>query len=408
MRILYIHQHFSAGSGSGGTRSYEIARHLTQRGHEVTVLAGRADFSGLEWARAFLWQSFRMDGMKVIQFNVPYSNRFPFYRRILAFLAFAFFASLHVCLGRKYDLVYASSTPLTVGIPALLARFLRGTPYIFEVRDLWPDVPVEMGIIKNRLLAWLLARFRDAVYLRASRVVALSPDMRKAILGQTRGRVRVSTIYNMSNTRLFNPGEPSQELLASLGLADRFVCIYTGTMGMVNGLDGLLETMRIIEDDGQNGVSLLVMGQGMFFDELEKKAAGLGNVRIMKPVPKDALGPYLNCADLCLDWIDASWKILSLNSANKFYDYLAAGRPVLINYDGWKARFLERWGCGLAIRSGDPRDVARAIISLKERRQMLDAMGKKARQAAERVFNSDIMLRRMEEIVRLGLAKASR
>ena len=168
---------------------------------------------------------------------------------------------------------------------------------------------------------------------------------------------------------------------------------------MANGPDTLIETMRIIEKDGQGDILLLLMGDGMFFDELEKKAAGLGNVRIMKPVPKESLGSYLNCANLCLSWLNASWKILSSSSPNKFYDYLAAGKPVLINYGGWIARFLEKWKCGMAVSSGDPADVARAIIFLRDHPELLEEMGKNARQAALKIFNREIMVRRVEEII---------
>ena len=176
MKILYIHQHFTYPSGAGGARSYYFARKLIEHGHSVTMLCGGIEGSDTGVQSSNIISEITREDIRVLKVNVPYSNKQSFFKRILSFIKFILFAS-KIVLTEKYDLIYATSTPLTVGVLPLLAKFLRRKKYIFEVRDLWPEVPQALGIIKNRLLLKLLYIFEWLIYRFSECCVGLSPGM---------------------------------------------------------------------------------------------------------------------------------------------------------------------------------------------------------------------------------------
>ena len=203
MHILYIHQHFATPDGSTGTRSYEFARRWIKCGHKVTVLTGYYDIGGLPAGRGVI-QKQSIDGINIIVVATKYSNTQSFFRRIISFFSFLLFATYAGLSEQSVDVVYATSTPLTVGIPAMIIKWLRRKPFVFEVRDQWPEIPIEMGIIKNNLLAKLLLWLEKSIYKQSSAIVALSPGMADGVRSVLNKDKPVTVIPNSSDLSLIH------------------------------------------------------------------------------------------------------------------------------------------------------------------------------------------------------------
>jgi glycosyltransferase involved in cell wall biosynthesis len=302
----------------------------------------------------------------------------------------------------KADLVFATSTPLTVAVPGVLAAKLRRVPFVFEVRDLWPEVPIEMGALRNPLARRLAGALAGFAYRNAEEVVALSPGMAAGVRAR-RPATRVEVIPNAADLDLFavDPEAVRRFRDDHRWLGDRPLIVYTGALGMVNGVDYLIRAarrMREIDPD----VQVLIVGHGREWADTERLAAEYGlldsTVRMWPKVPKSELPVILGAATLSTSFvrpIRALWD----NSANKFFDALAAGRPIAVNYGGWQADLLRETGAGLVL---DPYD-AESAGDLMAVRVRDDVWLKEAREAAHALavqrFSRDLLFERFEAVL---------
>jgi glycosyltransferase involved in cell wall biosynthesis len=356
VRIVYIYQYFTTRSMPGGTRAYEQARRLADRGHEVHVVTSdtNADQPSISWRTTM------EDGVHVHWLPAPYSNTMSYRRRIWAFLQFAVCASVKATrLGG--DVVFASSTPLTVAIPGLVASALRRARFVFEVRDLWPEVPIAMGALRHPAARWLAFALAELAYRRADHVVALSPGMAQGVASHGVDAERISVVPNASDLDLFaaDPEAVRAFRQSRPWLIDRPLVVYVGTFGRVNGVSYLVRLaaeMAAIAPE----VRFLLVGGGVELPEVTRLASQLGvldtNLFIESSVPKDAVPTILGAATLSTS-TTVDVPALAANSANKFFDALAAGRPQAINYGGWQATLLRESGAGIVL---DPHDIAGA------------------------------------------------
>lgn len=406
MRILYLYQYFKTREGYGSTRSYEFARRLQDAGHEVTVVTSTARIPHLTGERKGGLIHGAMEGIGVIAVPSSYSNRMGFARRLLEFLRFALLSSVAVLRAERPDLIFASSTPLTIAIPALAGRVFRRIPLVFEVRDLWPEVPAGMGILKNPLFVRLAKGLAGATYRRSARIVVLSPGMGEGVQRYGVPASRITVIPNGSDLDLFRPGAANGSALrARLGLgANDYLVVHTGAMGTVNGLDFMIPVCARLHERLPEALVVLI-GEGGRRPGLERgaKEAGLTNLRFFDPVPKNAMPEWLAAADLGLMLIKRI-PILEMNSANKFFDYAAAGLPCLMNYGGWKAALLARYDAGRAVETDDADTFARAIEEMLRDAVARERMGVNARAMAEAEFDRDKHFALLKDCLRGAMA----
>lgn len=387
MRILYFHQHFATPQGAGGTRSYEFARALVARGHAVTMVCGAHAQSGLclPWDAAAGWSRGDVDGIDVISLPLAYSNRDGLARRAATFVGFAARA-LRLALTETYDLAFATSTPLTAALPGLAARWLRGKPFVFEVRDLWPELPRALGV-RNPLLLGAMSVLEWAAYCGADACIGLSPGIVAGIRRRApRGRA-ITLIPNGSDLELFHPRLRAPLTLPGLAPGD-FVAGFTGAHGPANGLDALLDVARELRRRGDVRIQLAFIGDGKEKDRLRAAAAaaGLDNCRFYDPVPKQQLGAItasLDCGLMVLKDVPAFY---DGTSPNKFFDYAAAGIPILNNYPGWLAGLITEAGAGVVVPPGDPVAFADALQALAADPERCRRAGAAARMLAEQRF----------------------
>nr|WP_296063826.1 glycosyltransferase family 4 protein [uncultured Actinoplanes sp.] len=397
MRIVYIHQYYCNPRMAGGIRSYEQARRLVARGHEVHVVT--TDIT--EGRRALGWRRTVDDGVNVHWFAIPYSNKMSYARRLRAFAEFMVLAAARATRLRA-DLVFATSTPLTVAVPGVLAARLSRAPFVFEVRDLWPEVPIEMGALRNPLARRLAGALADMAYRNASEVVALSPGMAAGVTARRPG-TRVTMIPNAADLDMFavDPDAVRRFREQHRWLGDRPLIVYTGALGAVNGVEYLVRAARRMQEIDPD-VQVLIVGHGKEWESTKALAAGYGlldrTVRMWPKVPKAELPVILGAATMSTSFvrpIRALWE----NSANKFFDALAAARPIAINYGGWQADLLDRTGAGLVL---DPRDAADAgELFAKHVRD--EGWLSRARAAAHTLaveqFSRDLLFDRFEDVL---------
>jgi len=393
MHILYIHQYFATPLGKTGTRSYEFARRWVSAGHKVTMLTSIAQLTpdDLKNASGRFIKRFTIEGIDVRAIAIGYAQKMGFIKRVLAFLGFMMVAVFYVLCKQGYDIIYATSTPLTIGIPALCAKWLRRKKFIFEVRDQWPEIPIEMGIIRNRILIKILLRLEKTIYKNTATIVALSPGMAegiKTVLGIIPKPVTV--IPNCCDTNLFNSNVDGSSIRKEKDWDDKFVLLHTGAMGKANGLGfvvSVAEKLRSYDD-----LLFVLVGQGGEKKELVEriKQLGLKNVEMSESVSKKDLPVLMAACDAAMI-IFANYPILEHNSANKFFDSLSACKPVLLNYSGWQRELLEKNNAGYGTRLCDVNEFAQKVLLLYKDRQLLTSMGKNARRLAMEMFDRDIL-----------------
>ncbi len=396
MNILYIVQHFSGPDGTSGSRAYENVCRLSARGHQVSLLCASFEHGSsrdIETARAL--------GIHVCQSPILYSQKLSFSRRILAFARYMPWAIRTGNRLPRPDVVYASSTPLTVGeIGRRVARHHR-IPFVFEVRDLWPEVPIALGVLRNPVLQWVARRMATTCYRAAAHVVALSPDMKTGILKWGVRESKVSVVPNGSDTDLFGGPQDREATRKAFGWErGDLVCIHPGAMGMVNGLDALVDCGRRLDADGIRNIRIALVGNGALRPHLERRIReeGVCSVSIHDAVPKKEMPSLLAAADVGLVTVAAK-PGLEANSANKFFDFLAAGLPVVINYGGWQAQVLRESGAGSAMQPGDPDGLARELVRLHGDPQVRTRMGLAARRLAEERYGRDKLVNEIEQVL---------
>lgn len=387
MKVLYFHQHFSTPKGAVGIRSYEMARRLVARGHEVTMVCGSYGGGATGLAQPFEGGRRRgmVDGIDVIEFDLHYSNQDGFLRRSLTFLRFAL-RSIGLALGERYDVLFATTTPLTAGIPGIFARWLRGKPFVFEVRDLWPELPKAMGVIRNPLVLGAMSVLEWASYRSAHRLVGLSPGIVEGIVRQGVPAGRVAMVPNGCDLDIFS-GREHPWRPASIA-EDDLLAVFAGTHGTANGLQAVLAAAAELKRRGRGGIKLLLIGQGKLKPALQRQAVelALDNVVFHDPVDKAQLAGLMAATDLGLQILVNVPAFYYGTSPNKFFDYIAAGVPVLNNYPGWLADLIARHDCGYTVAPDDAGAFADALEHAADHREALRAMGAHARALASSDF----------------------
>lgn len=371
-----------------GIRSYEIAQRLIARGHQVTMVCGSygGGETGLEQPFVKGKRRGTVDGIDIIEFDLAYSNNDDFLKRVFTFAKFSL-RSIGLVFSEKYDLLFATTTPLTAGIPGIFARWLRRKPFVFEVRDLWPELPKAMGVITNPVVLGAMSLLEWASYRSAHRCIGLSPGIVEGIAARGVAKKRIELVPNGCDLTIFaaeqTPWRPESVK------PDDLMAVFTGTHGMANGLDAVLDAASELKKRNRTDIKLVLVGQGKLKPQLVERAKQeeLANVIFQAPVSKSRLAGLMASADLGLQILANVPAFYYGTSPNKFFDYIAAGLPVLNNYPGWLAGMIKEHGCGFAIEPEHPQAFADALEQAANNREQLVEMGINGRRLAEKEFD---------------------
>lgn len=400
MHVLYLHQYFVPPDGTGGTRSYEIARRIVKAGHKVTLVTSSAYFpSNYRFEKN---ADLELDGIHLKVIDIPYSNRLSYWQRIWAFISFAFRSSIASLKVKDVDIVFATSTPLTIALPGIAAKIRHRCPMIFEVRDLWPELPVAIGALRNPFVIFAARWLEKTAYRNSARIIALSPGMRDGVIRTGYPPDMVTVISNSCDNGLFRvPEESGREFLAKHPyLKGKALVTYAGTLGLINGVCCMIDIAAAMKKIDPS-VHFLVAGDGKEKNKVLERARLLNvlekNLWIIPPVAKSDMPGLLSASTVAASFVIDLPELWN-NSANKFFDALAAGRPLMINHRGWQADILLGSGAGIVVPPNDPTCAARELHAFLNSKERL----KKARTAsaflADTEFNRD---RLVEKLIRL-------
>ena len=375
MKIVYLTQVFERENDFGSDRHHFHCRKLVELGHEVVVLTSNIDYKTGKPKHASASRApVRVDhqGLRIYYVYSPGAFHGSVSRRILYFVSYLFFSlELGKQIGRA-DLVYAVSTPLTVGLLGhRLSRRLRAG-FVFEVTDVWPDVHVHMGFLRNRCLILLLRKMEMFCYRKARMIVALSEGIRENIQSKLdrRQKEKVVLVSNGVDPGLFVMDETSlaraQDIRKTHAWQERFVCLYLGAHGKYNALDTIIQAAALCRQDPS--VLFVLVGDGEEKGRLQAAAANLAisQIAFLAPVPRRLAPFYLQAADAFL-LPNIKGDYYRMNLQNKFFDYLASARPIVFAGCGESAAIIERSACGIVVPAEDGAAMAGAIVSLKQR-----------------------------------------
>ncbi len=413
MHILLIHQAFAALDEPGGTRHHELARYLAGRGHQVTIIASPVSYlTGIPLHLPPY--SEKMGGeqeggrIRIIRAYTYQALHKSFVHRVFSFFSFmasSFFAGLGV---KHVDLVWGTSPPIFQGITAWLLARLKRVPFLFEVRDLWPSFAIAVGVLKNPTLIKMSLWLEGFLYRHADLVVVNSPGYVAHVRG--RGARRVELVPNGADPQMFDPADPGAGFRSANCLENKFVVLYAGAHGMSNDLGVALAAAKILQDAPvPSDVMVVFLGDGKEKPALQKQAAGMGlsNVIFLSPVPKDEMAAALAGADACLAILKPIEEYKT-TYPNKVFDYMAAGRPVVLAIDGVIRDVVEAAGCGLFAQPGDPAALAQAIRQLAADRAASRRMGLAGRAYLERHFGRSEMAEKLAGIMEGMLSQPGR
>lgn len=340
MKVLVLHQYLNTPEKGGPLRSYYLSKALADAGHTVAVITTH---NGTGFRKEIL------EGIEVHYLPIPYDNRFGFFRRISSFLKFVFSIVKDAGQFKDYDMCYAISTPLTIGLAAIWIKWRYKIPYIFEVGDLWPEAPIQIGVIKNPVLKAILYRLEKVIYKRSRSIVALSESIKESVNKKVKKPVYV--IPNMADTDFYKPAPKDPELEKKFGVEGKFILSYIGTFGLANGLERMLHCAQ--EAQRQNlPVHFILCGDGARQDVLHQYVGQLAlkNVSIIPMQNRDGVQNVLNVTDgAFISYLPA--KVLETGSPNKYFDALAAGKLIVVNFHGWIQKEIEANACGVFVEN---------------------------------------------------------
>ncbi|MBX2961460.1 MAG: glycosyltransferase family 4 protein [Cyclobacteriaceae bacterium] len=377
MKVLLLHQFYNTPASGGAIRSYYLAQALIKKGIQVVVITTHNQ-SEIKITTT--------EGVEIHYLPIDYNNRFGFFKRVYSFWLFVWHIVKYTGKFRDADVVYAISAPLTTGLAAMWIKLRYKIPYYFEVGDLWPEAPVQMGFIKNPMLKFILYKLERSIYNRSIAVVALSQPIQNAI-EHTAPAKKVYQISNMADTEFYKPEAKQLEVEKYFGVEGKFVVSYIGTLGLANGLEYLVHAAHHAQADNVN-IHFLICGDGKMHDDLQRMMTDLKltNISLTGFLSREQVHEALSITDAVV----VSYKnlpVLETGSPNKYFDGLAAGKLIVVNVGGWMKAELEHHQCGLAVNPKNPTDLLHQLKPFIADSARLKLFQQNARRLAETTYS---------------------
>ena len=381
MKILILHQHFNTPQKGGAIRSYYLAKALVDRGIETIVISGHKDKD---------YRRENIEGIDVHFLPIAYDNSFGFWKRSISFVQYILSSVKLVRQFENISLCYAISVPLTIGLAARWIKLRHKIPFIFEVGDLWPDAPIQMGFVENYFFKELLYRLEASIYRDAESIVALSSMIKSAIEKKIQNKI-IHLIPNMADTNFFKPQTKLSAIEKKFDVEGKFVVSYMGAAGVANGLDYFLECARVSLKRGQN-IHFILCGDGAVLGRLKDaaKRLTLSNLTFLNFQNRDGIRELMGITDAAFICYKAV-PILETGSPNKYFDGLAAGKLIVVNFGGWIREEIEAQRCGFYVNPNQPADFANSIDLFLHDKDLLQRHQREARALAELKYSRTIL-----------------
>lgn len=385
MKVLILHQYFKTPQTGGALRSYYLAKALVDKGISTVVITTH---------NGTMLKKEMVDGIEVHYLPIPYDNSFGFLKRISSFLKFVWSIVREAGEFRDAKVCYAISTPLTIGLAAMWIKARHKIPYYFEVGDLWPEAPVQMGIIKNPLLKSFLYKLEKSTYKRAKAIVALSEAIKEDVQRKVSGK-EIHVIPNMADTDFYKPEPKRADLESKFGVQNKFVVSYIGTIGLANGLEHFINCAEVSQNANQQ-IHFLICGEGAELGKLKQlaKNKSLKNLSFIPAQNREGVCEVMNVTDAAF----ISFKPLSVletGSPNKYFDALAAGKIIIVNFGGWVKKEIEDSNCGFYCEPGNPQSFITHIGQFIENRVRVQG---NSRMLAETTYSRKLLTKKFQEL----------
>lgn len=386
MHFLLIHQSFATPHEPGGTRHFELARGVIERGHQFTVVASRISYLTGQSSTTVSKTEMTIGGIRIIRaVTLPRLGR-SMAARLASFISFAVSSLIKGLRIGKVDVVMGTSPPIFQAISAWLVSVVRRRPFLLEVRDLWPEFIIDMGLLKNWILIRGSRRLERFLYARADHILVNSPAYVDYLINRGVAQNKITLVANGVDPGMFDPSSDGNGVRTSLRLDDKFVVLYAGAMGPANHLDLIVEAAEELKADSQ--ICFLIVGDGKERRRLQTDAETrrLRNIVFIGAQPKCEMHRYLASADACVAVLQ-NIPMFRMTYPNKVFDYMAAGRPVLLAIDGVIREVVEKARAGIYTPPGDPKSLAKAVVYLAGHQQAREEMSQSGRSFVEEHFN---------------------
>jgi glycosyltransferase involved in cell wall biosynthesis len=414
VKILYVSQYFPPEMGAPAARAVELARHWVRAGHDVTVLTGFPNHpTGVvpaEWRPRLHNLVYRenIEGIRVVRtWLLPLPNR-KAHERMLNYGSFCVSAAWRGMEIPRPDVVIATSPQLLVGLAGWWISFWKRTPFVFEVRDLWPESLSAVGMgSEDSLLHRVLGKIAGFLYRKSSRIVVVTPAFKTHLLKHWHlpGK-KISIIENGVESWLFSPDRCDPELKAQLGLSNKLVVGYIGTMGLAHGLDTLIDAASILQRVDPR-VAFLLVGEGADKERIRAtvRSRGLGNVCFVDQQPREAIPAFICVSDACLVLLKKT-ELFKTVIPTKMLEFMSCARPVILGVDGQARQILEEARAGVVIEPENTAALVEAIKTLAGNDAARRAFGTNARayivERCSREQSAKDYIKVLEEVVREG------
>ena len=381
MRILLINQSFVSPDEPGHTRHFEMAKFLRERGHELVIVASDVNYQTGQRTieRKGLYSEQMIDGIQVLRTYIVPSLHRSYFWRIISFFSFMFSSVWIALLVKDVDLVMGTTPPIFQAVSAWFVALVKRKPFLLEVRDLWPEFAVNMGVLKNPIIIGLARWLENFLYARASHILVNSPAYERYIIEKGVSEKKVTFIPYGTDVEMFNPDVDGGRIRKGLGLEDKFTVVYAGALGQANDIFTVLRAAQRLRDESK--ICFVLFGDGKERAHLEREARlkNLTNVIFAGAHPKKEMPFVLASSDVCLAILQ-DITMFRTTYPNKVFDYMAAGRATVLVIDGVIREVIESSNGGVFVKPGDDTQLAKTILALSKDRQRVQQMGMNARE----------------------------
>jgi glycosyltransferase involved in cell wall biosynthesis len=388
MKALLIHQAFVSPKEAGGTRHFEFAQYLRGQGHALTIVASSLSYltGATASGHSGLVTKERVEGIDVLRAYTLSCLHKSFFWRVVSFLSFMCSSVIASFRAGSVDLVIGTSPPIFQAFSAWLVSFLRRRPLLLEIRDLWPEFAIDMGVLRSKPLIALARMFEKFLYARAAHIIVNSPAYRDYLIGKGVPEKKISLIPNGVDPEMFKPESDGRVFREELDLNGAFVVTYAGALGMANDIPTILNAAAELRE--QKSIQFLLVGDGKERPKLQKMADDmkLTNVKFTGARPKSEIADVLAASDACLATL-LDIPMFSTTYPNKVFDYMAAGRPTVLGIDGVIRKVVEAANGGIFVPPGDSARLSEAIVTLFRNQELAREMGRSARKHVVEHFN---------------------
>lgn len=388
MRVLLIHQAFASPDEPGGTRHFELAKACANKGIQFNIVGSRVNYlTGQRCGdRKLLPKQEIIEGINISRAYALDAHHRSFIWRMFSFIIFMFSSVWSGLRVGHVDLVIATSPPIFQSLSAWFLASVRKSPILLEVRDLWPEFAIDMGVLKNHLIIKLSRYLESFLYSKATHIFVNSPAYRDYLVNKGITETKISFISNGVDPKMFNPESRGETLRKKIGLNDSFVITYTGALGLANDIPSILNAAYHLKS--QNNIHFLLVGDGKERNKLEalKTELKLNNVTFFGAISKNMIPEILSESDACIATLQ-NIPMFRTTYPNKVFDYMAAGRPTILAIDGVIREVIETCKGGVYVTPGDDMEIAKTIRFLSQNLDEAREMGKRARVYVEKYFN---------------------